>query len=112
MHQEEYEKADKSEKTEIALRIVSMIHESFGRFLKWEKEGWVEVDEEAAREKISHFFRHLRSRASESTGQTPTDATIVDQASGSKRITPCTSPIPSAGDTSGKSAKLEGEHEH
>lgn len=27
-----------------------------------EKIGWQEVDDEAAREKVSHFFRHLRGK--------------------------------------------------
>lgn len=57
--------ASKFEKTAIAERIVTSIRESHGRFLKWEENTWVEVDSEAAREKISHFFRHFRSRAPE-----------------------------------------------
>lgn len=60
--QAEYEAAEKIEKTKVAERIVRMIHESHGRFLKWEKGGWTEVSYTAAREKISHFFRHLRSK--------------------------------------------------
>lgn len=47
-------------KTEVAEQIVRIIHESGGRFLKPENGGWVEVDDDAAREKISHFFRHMR----------------------------------------------------
>jgi hypothetical protein len=62
MHQAKYEKANKFQKTEIAERIVAIVHESYGRFLKWEKGGWVEVEYDSAREKVSHFFRHLRSK--------------------------------------------------
>ena len=51
------------EKTEIAKTIVQIIHESNGRFLRWDRHGWVEVDNVAAREKISHFFRNQRIKA-------------------------------------------------
>lgn len=86
MHQAEYEKATKSEKTNIAGKIVTMVHESRGRFLKWEETGWLEVGDSLARDKISHFFRHLRSRTSASSS---CDAGITE---GVKRITPCVSP--------------------
>lgn len=63
MHMEQYEKASKYEKTMIAERIVSMVDESLGRFLKYEsKKGWVDVPREEAREKVSHFFRFQRSK--------------------------------------------------
>jgi hypothetical protein len=60
MQCEEYEEASKNEKTAIAARIVTKILESYGRFLKWEEEGWVEVDFDTARNKVSHFFRRRR----------------------------------------------------
>jgi hypothetical protein len=64
MFRSKYEQADKHEKTDIAKRIVNIIHESDGRFLKFEeKEGcWVEVEDGMAREKISHIFRNQRDR--------------------------------------------------
>jgi len=68
MYQTRYEAANKFEKTEIAERVVAIIHESYGRFLKWEDgdsdgaAGWVEVPYDIARKKVAHFFRHLRSR--------------------------------------------------
>lgn len=108
MHQIEYEKAGKMEKTEIAERIVNIIHESYGRFLKWEKEGWIEVDHEAAREKISHFFRHLRStRKVPSSDPTTADATKSDSTAAVyyKRVTPCQSPIHDPDASCGKSAR-------
>jgi hypothetical protein len=62
MHQQEREQASKYQKTDISDRIVNIIHESHGRFLKWEDDGWSEVDHDEAREKISHFFRQLRRK--------------------------------------------------
>ena len=110
MHQEKYNNAGKYQKTEISDRIVSIIHESYGRFLKWEKDGgWVEVDRDAARDKIAHFFRHNRARlnkkgagGSNNDGGTnsrkTTDAkrglaTGVDEEEQPKRVTPCPSPL-------------------
>ena len=62
MHQPEYEHCSKSEKTDLAMRIVFMIKECDGRFLKKDrKTGWEEVEDTKAREKVSHFFRHLRA---------------------------------------------------
>ena len=63
MHRPQYEAADKFGKTILAERIVTIIQESGGRFLKRRNDLWVEVDEIMAREKISHFFRKLRSIA-------------------------------------------------
>jgi len=64
MHWMEYEQANKYQKTEIADRIVNIVYESQGRFLKWEKDhgGWVQVDHDVAREKVSHYFRYMRSK--------------------------------------------------
>ena len=60
---EEYENANKHEKTVIAEQVVSTIQESYGRFLKWEDndKGWVEVDFNTARYKVAHFFRRRRT---------------------------------------------------
>jgi hypothetical protein len=62
MHRPLYERAGKFQKTQIAARIVHLIHQSHGRFLKKEEnnECYYEVDDEMAREKVSHFFRRLR----------------------------------------------------
>ena len=64
MYRPKYEQADKHEKTDIAKHIVNIIHESHGRFLKFEEsEGcWMEVENGMAREKISHIFRNQRDR--------------------------------------------------
>jgi hypothetical protein len=60
MQFEEYEEASRQEKTEFAGQVVNKIQESYGRFLKWEEGGWVEVDFDTSRNKISHFFRRRR----------------------------------------------------
>jgi len=97
MHQREYEKAGKFEKTEIAERIVSIINESLGRFLKWEENGWAEVDNDAAREKISHFFRHLRSKVPAKGDSAKSGASSITF----KRVTPCPSPTDDDGRVKG-----------
>merc|ERR1712166_299627 len=68
----EYEKCSKSEKTELAKRIVTMIKECNGRFLKKDRKlGWQEVTDSQAREKVSHFFRHLRATLGTATAEEP-----------------------------------------
>lgn len=47
-------------KADISERIVGIIQESGGRFLKWDETGWMEVDDESARDKVSHWFRNQR----------------------------------------------------
>ena len=54
----EYKRAAKLEKGHVALKVVLDTVRDGGRFLKRESNGWwVEVSEEAAREKISMTFR-------------------------------------------------------
>jgi hypothetical protein len=60
MNRSRYELAGKFEKTQIADRVVHSIHTAYGRFLRKEPCGWVEVSRDEAREKISHCFRRLR----------------------------------------------------
>jgi hypothetical protein len=59
-----YEVAEKWEKTVIAEEIVVIIKESSGRFLRpiFSGQGWLEVDKEVAREKVSHTFRSRRPK--------------------------------------------------
>ncbi|CAJ1960048.1 unnamed protein product [Cylindrotheca closterium] len=59
-----YEVAEKWEKTVIAEEIVAIIKECSGRFLRptVNSDGWVEVDKEIAREKVSHTFRSRRPK--------------------------------------------------
>ncbi|CAB9501769.1 tocopherol transfer protein-like [Seminavis robusta] len=82
MFRDKYEAARKYEKTAIAARIVTIILESHGRFLKWEDNAWEGVDQETARNKISHFYRNTRntdcpskSKASPSDGSANVGAT-------------------------------------
>ena len=77
MNRQRYEQAGKYQKTQIAERIVHLIQESYGRFLKrdvgdgYDDSGvetsgsigsycWIETTTEEARDKISHCFRRLR----------------------------------------------------
>jgi hypothetical protein len=62
-----YEVSEKWEKTVIAEEIVAIIKEESGRFLKVDVDGWLEVDVEVAREKVSHTFRSRRPKT-QSTG--------------------------------------------
>ena len=59
---EQYENGVKAEKYVIARTVVKLVKEKGGRFLRQSKnnsEGcWVEVDDDAAHEKISHDFRN------------------------------------------------------
>lgn len=40
--------------------IIKMVKEATGRFLKDDGDGWVEVDDNKVRAKVSHSFRTLR----------------------------------------------------
>ena len=72
MNRARYEDAGKFEKTQIASRIVYLIQKSYGRFLKKEKGCWQVVDDETAREKISHYFRRLRETDAKKRTNKPT----------------------------------------
>jgi hypothetical protein len=57
-----YEATDRQEKTRISLEIVRTLKAKRSRFLKKNASGiWKEVDEEMAREKVSHAFRTMRA---------------------------------------------------
>ena len=112
MYWENYEEANKFGKTEVAERIVAIVQESGGRFLRARRKGgWEEVDDCTAREKISHFFRFMRSKSKNSNSNssqsseefqvTSSSPTSVDseeltakngKSAGAKRVTPCASP--------------------
>lgn len=64
MHFVTYERLGKFQKTDVANKIISIIHESGGRFLKQtkNKRHWVEVTDVVARQKIAHWFRHARNK--------------------------------------------------
>jgi hypothetical protein len=65
MHQDLYEAVGRREKTKVADRVLQIIHDSKGRFLKRAKLGWEEVDHAIARGKVSHYFRGLRETRNE-----------------------------------------------
>ncbi|CAB9521386.1 Transfer protein [Seminavis robusta] len=53
--------ASASAKKRITSDIVAKIHQTGGRFLKDDRDaGWIEVDDETARLKVSHVFRNMR----------------------------------------------------
>lgn len=76
MYMPEYEAANKFNKTTIAERILDIITESYGRFLKWDDQSgcWVEVDRDTARDKVSHYFRIRRSKKKPAASSSATSA--------------------------------------
>ena len=82
MYFEEYEKLGKYQKTDVAEKIISIIHMSEGRFLKQNGDddgtgAWMEVDDTEARKKIAHWFRHARTKRSRQPQQLdPDDAGV------------------------------------
>jgi hypothetical protein len=61
-HMDKYDKGEKGTKVKVVSYIIHLVKEEGGRFLKeLEDGGWVEVDEAAARVKISHSFRSRRA---------------------------------------------------
>jgi hypothetical protein len=59
-HRGQYEEASKFEKTVVAEIVLKIMKDSGCRFLKKTKLGWVECEDQVARDKISHAFRNLR----------------------------------------------------
>lgn len=62
MYWVKYEQSGKYEKTQVADRLVQVIYESQGRFLKWHDGKWLQVEHDVAREKVSHYFRYMRAK--------------------------------------------------
>lgn len=97
MNFEAYENMGKFRKTEVAERIIYIVRESGGRFLRLDKGGaWEIVDDIEARKKVAHWFRHIRHKKhhvkevqSESDGcnQTPRN----EEPTAVKRVSPCES---------------------
>ena len=93
MYRPKYEAADKFAKTEIAERIVTIIQESGGRFLKRENGAWVEADDNMAREKISHFFRKFRGTAPLALDANKPLSKVSPSASSSSKRSSSASPV-------------------
>jgi hypothetical protein len=67
-HLDKYEHGGKGAKVKVGAYIVHIVKEEGGRFLKELKDGgWVEIDEAAARKKVSHAFRARRGVFQEAT---------------------------------------------
>jgi hypothetical protein len=63
----EYQSKSKLQKTAMSNKVLKMIKDSDGRFLKKSSESgyhWVEVGDEVARDKVSHSFRTKTRRTS------------------------------------------------
>ena len=69
MHMDKYETSNKYGKTDVSERVMRLIRESSGRFLKRAPNngGWIEVDDPTeVRDKVSHAFRARRQAAKNS----------------------------------------------
>ena len=60
-NRQEYEQADKDQKTELANKIVKLVMED-GRFIKECDAGWVELSMKEARDKVGNAFRSRRKK--------------------------------------------------
>jgi hypothetical protein len=56
-HGREYHNASRHDKTALTEKMVQMVKQTTGRFLKDDGAGWVEIPDEVARLKVSHCFR-------------------------------------------------------
>lgn len=58
-----FTESNRVQKTELTARLVSIIHQSGGKFLQWEEEcGWEEADDEVAHGKVAHTFRYTKAK--------------------------------------------------
>ena len=60
-YRSQYESCSKFDKTILAQSILTILKESGCRFLKSTNQGWIQVEDDVVREKISHAFRNLRN---------------------------------------------------
>lgn len=94
MHYQAYEAAGKYKKTEVADGILSIVHESGGRFLKQDKHHtWHEVQDLEARQKVAHWFRHSRHKKSQNTSGT-NDANVAESNNICNKRATTLNPIP------------------
>mmetsp|Transcript_20188 Transcript_20188/g.35557 ORF Transcript_20188/g.35557 Transcript_20188/m.35557 type:complete len:203 (-) Transcript_20188:89-697(-) len=62
-YREQYQSStSRDQKTQISLQVIAKVHENGGRFLKWDEATatWEEVNEQYAREKVSHALRSAK----------------------------------------------------
>ena len=59
---DEYDSAERNEKSALSEMVMSVVRQSSGRFLKCSEDSgmWVEVTDKEAKEKVSHGFRRKR----------------------------------------------------
>ena len=63
-HQSEYNESERNSKTKLTRKLVQVIKDGNGRFLKRDGKpdgGWVEVNDAQSREKVAHAFRYNSS---------------------------------------------------
>ncbi|CAJ1949909.1 unnamed protein product [Cylindrotheca closterium] len=76
----EYDQASRKEKTLISQEIVDNVKKNSHHFLKDEDEGWVEVDDQVARLKVSHTFRDVAKDATKKKeGNTSDNASVCSE---------------------------------
>ena len=86
-HMLRYEQSSKRvEKTNLTSEIVQVVKGYGGRFLKQENGGWIEIDDESARDKVSHSFRNLRqSMGASSTKSACAKKVSIERSTGQNR---------------------------
>ena len=64
-----YESLKRKEKSKLPQEVILKVKSMGGRFLRRQDDGtWEEVDDDTAREKVSHTFRSIRSSANKNNG--------------------------------------------
>lgn len=81
-----YEKATKNEKTFLATRIVDIVNDGGGRFLKEDPSGWTEVTDDTARDKVSHSFRNKRLQSNSDNLDTATKGRSIPRKAEDLRV--------------------------
>ena len=77
---------DEGNETNLTSEIVQVVKGYGGRFLKQENGGWIEIDDEAARDKVSHSFRNLRqSMGASSTKSACAKKVSIERSTGQNR---------------------------
>jgi hypothetical protein len=51
----------RQDKTQVVFSIVKLIKGNGGRFLKWKKDRWIELEDKQAKEKVGHALRDMAS---------------------------------------------------
>mmetsp|Transcript_11886 Transcript_11886/g.25111 ORF Transcript_11886/g.25111 Transcript_11886/m.25111 type:complete len:269 (+) Transcript_11886:842-1648(+) len=84
-HYEEYTRtSSKYDKKACANGIIAQVHASGGRFLKSDREGWMEVDDITSRQKIAHWFRYMKTKSADAANRIPVNGRGLVQERGGK----------------------------